>query len=150
MNMLIEVRGMLQIVVMASVIVFIAMVIDLISGLQKAKQRGEVRTSYGLSRSLSKFIQYEGGILIGAGIDMLIHYSHLKGLFGLTVLDNVPVITCLIGVFLLITEFLSIREKADEKTRKNFSTTAELLQTLFSKEELKEMIKNRLENNKDA
>lgn len=145
MALLNEVRGMLLVVVFACVIVFLAMIIDLLSGLQKAKQRGEVRTSYGLSRSLSKFIMYEGGMLIGCGIDMLIHFSKLLNLFGLEGIADVPVITCLIGVFLLVTEFLSVREKADEKTRKNFSTTAELLQTLFSKEELKEMIKNRLE-----
>lgn len=150
MNVLNEVRGMLLVAVFAGIIVFFAMIIDLISGLQKAKQRGEVRTSYGLSRSLSKFIMYEGGMMIGLGMDCLIHFSKLLHLFGLETLSDVPVVTCMIGLFLLIVEFLSVREKADEKTKKNFSTTAELLQTLFSKEELKEMIKNRLENNKDA
>lgn len=146
MGIINEVRGMLLVAVFAGVIVFLAMIIDLISGLQKAKQRGEVRTSYGLSRSLNKFIMYEGGMMIGLGMDCLIHFSKLLNLFGLDAIADVPVITCMIGVFLLITEFLSVREKADDKTRKNFSTTAELLQTLFSKEEIKEMIKKRLEN----
>ena len=150
MGLLNEVRGMLQVVVLAGVIVFLAMIIDLISGLQKAKQRGEVRTSYGLARSLAKFIQYEGGMMIGAGMDLLIHFSHIKGLFGLTVLNDVPVITCLVGLFLLGVEFLSIREKADEKTKKNFKNTIEVLSQFLTKEELKEWLKRRMEEEKDA
>lgn len=144
-ELLTKIRGMMMLVVLACCIVFVAMILDLVSGLMKAKQRGEVRTSYGLSRSINKFIMYEGGMLIGAGIDILMHISMLLKTVGLQALEGVPVITCIIGIFLLATEFLSMREKADEKMRKNFNTTAELLQTLFSKDELKELIKNKLD-----
>lgn len=140
-----EIRAMMMLVAVVCCIVFLAMVLDLVSGIMKAKQRGEARTSYGLSRSISKFVMYEGGVLIGAGIDILMHISSLLPALGLGNLANVPVITCVIGIFLLVTEFLSMREKADEKMRRNFNNTAELLQTLFSKEELKELIKNKLE-----
>ena len=68
-------ENMFLIIVVACVIVFVAMIIDLASGLNKAKQRGEVRSSYGLSRSLSKFIMYEGGMLIAAGVDLLMHLA---------------------------------------------------------------------------
>lgn len=145
MGILNEIRGMLLVVVFACIIVFLAMIIDLISGLQKAKQRGEVRTSYGLSRSLSKFIMYEGGMMIGAGIDCLIHFSKLLHLFGLESINDVPMITCLIGVFLLVTEFLSVREKADEKTKKNLKNTVEILAQFLTKEEIKAILLKRLE-----
>lgn len=127
---------MLSIVVLACFIVLCAMVIDLISGLIKAKQRGEIRSSWGLKRSLNKFIMYEGGMLIAAGIDLLMHTSHLYQLFALEAIYGIPVLTCLLGVFLLVVEFLSVREKADEKTRTEMSRVAELAGKMVHKEEL--------------
>lgn len=145
MGLMTEVRGMLQVVVLAGILVFFAMIIDLISGLRKARQRGEVRTSYGLSRSLTKFITYEGGIMIAAGMDMLVHFSHLKALFGLNILNDVPIVTCLVGLFLLGVEFFSIKEKADEKTKKNLDKAFETLSQFLTKDELKEWILKRME-----
>lgn len=129
-------ENMLSIVVLACFIVLCAMVIDLISGLIKAKQRGEIRSSWGLKRSLNKFIMYEGGMLIAAGIDLLMHTSHLYQLFALEAIYGIPVLTCLLGVFLLVVEFLSVREKADEKTRTEMSRVAELAGKMVHKEEL--------------
>ncbi|MBD5217501.1 MAG: phage holin family protein [Bacteroidales bacterium] len=129
-------ENMLSIVVLACFIVLCAMIIDLISGLVKAKQRGELRSSWGLKRSLNKFIMYEGGMLIAAGIDLLMHTSHLYQLFTLEAIYGIPVLTCLLGVFLLIVEFLSVREKADQKTRTEMSRVAELAGKMVKKEEL--------------
>lgn len=129
-------ENMLSIVVLACFIVLCAMIIDLISGLAKAKQRGEIRSSWGLKRSLNKFIMYEGGMLIAAGIDLLMHASHVYQLFTLEAIYGIPVITCLLGVFLLVVEFLSVREKADEKTRTELSRVAELAGKMVRKEEL--------------
>lgn len=131
-----EAESMLSIVVMACFIVLCAMVIDLVSGLIKAKQRGEIRSSWGLKRSLNKFIMYEGGMLIAAGIDLLMHASHVYQLFSLEAIYGIPVVTCLLGVFLLVVEFLSVREKADEKTRTEMSRVADLASKMVRKEEL--------------
>lgn len=127
---------MLSVVVMACFIVLCAMVIDLISGLAKAKQRGEIRSSWGLKRSLNKFIMYEGGMLIAAGIDVLMHASHIYQLVRLEAVYGIPIITCLLGVFLLVVEFFSVREKADEKTRTEMSRVAELAEKMVHKDEL--------------
>ncbi|MCM1219069.1 MAG: phage holin family protein [Lachnospiraceae bacterium] len=127
---------MLSVVVMACFIVLCAMVIDLISGLAKAKQRGEIRSSWGLKRSLNKFIMYEGGMLIAAGIDVLMHASHIYQLVRLEAIYGIPIITCLLGVFLLVVEFFSVREKADEKTRTEMSRVAELAEKMVHKDEL--------------
>ena len=97
---------MMYVVVLACLIVFMAMIVDLVSGLYKAKQRNEIRSSWGLKRTLSKFIMYEGGMVIAAGIDLLIFLSKLFVLFHLDVLQGVPIITCVVGIFLLIVEFL--------------------------------------------
>ena len=45
--------------------VFIAMLIDLITGIRKAAVLGEARTSAGFRKSINKFIQYAGAIVGG-------------------------------------------------------------------------------------
>ena len=135
-NLMCGADNMFLIIVVACIIVFIAMVIDLASGLNKAKQRGEVRSSYGLSRSLSKFIMYEGGMLIAAGVDLLMHFSKLLIILHLNVLYGIPVITCILGIFLLIVEGLSVREKADDKTKTEISRVEQLAAKMINKDEL--------------
>lgn len=135
-NLLYDTGNMLTIVVAACILVLFAMLIDLASGLYKAKQRGEVRSSYGLKRSVGKFIMYEGSMLIAAGVDLLIHYCRLFKLLHLDVVYGLPLITCLIGIFLLAVEFLSVREKADEKTRLELSRAEQLAAKMLNKEEL--------------
>ena len=127
---------MMYVVVLACLIVFMAMIVDLVSGLYKAKQRNEIRSSWGLKRTLSKFIMYEGGMVIAAGIDLLMFLSKLFVLFHLDVLQGVPIITCVVGIFLLIVEFLSVREAADEKTKTEMSRVATAAATLVNKDDL--------------
>ena len=133
------------IVVVACMIVLLAMAIDLLSGLHKAKLRGEVRCSFGLRRTLTKFITYEGGMMIAAGVDLLMHLSRLQQLFGLSAIYGVPVITCLVGIFLLSVEFLSIREKADKKTKKEMGEAAKLLSDMLGNDNFKELLKTAIE-----
>lgn len=137
---------MLVIIVLACLIVLGAMIIDLGSGLYKAKQRNEIRSSWGLKRTLSKFIMYEGGMMIAAGVDILIHLSRLFVLFHLDAVQGVPLITCLVGIFLLIVEFLSVRERADEKTKTEMSRVAELAAKMVNKEELVEALTQAIVN----
>ena len=131
---------MIGIVVLSMVVVLFAMIIDLISGLMKAKQRNEVRSSYGLKRTLSKFIMYEGGMLIAAGVDLLIHLSHLQELFHLEVIYGIPVVTLLLGIYLLIVEGISVREKADQKIRGEMQKANEIMSKMISREELVELL----------
>ncbi len=139
---------MISIVVAACIVVFVAMIIDLGSGLMKAKQRHEIRSSWGLKRTLNKFIMYEGGMLIAAGVDLLIHFSHLLQLFHLDLIYGIPVITCLLGIFLLLVEFLSVREKADEKTKTEIARAADAASKLISADDLAEAIAKAIELNK--
>lgn len=129
---------MSAIVVVACIIVLVAMLVDLASGLHKAKMRGEIRSSWGLKRSLTKFITYEGGMMIAFGVDLLIYFSRLFELFRLSVITGVPVVTCLIGIFLLVVEFLSIREKSDKKTKKDFSEAGEIITKLLESKTFKD------------
>ena len=126
------------IVVIACIIVFLAMMIDLVSGLYKAKQRNEIRSSWGLKRTLTKFITYEGGMMIAFGVDALIYFSKLFELFHLNAIIGIPVVTCMIGIFLLVVEFLSIREKSDKKTKKDFSDAGEMIVKLLESKTFKD------------
>lgn len=136
---------MMLIAIMASLIVLFAMIIDLFSGLRKAKIRGDLRSSEALKRTLTKFITYEGGMGIALGVDMLIHFSKLPQLFGLDVIYGVPVVTCLVGVFLLVVEFLSVREKADQKTKKQMNDAAKLLNDMLQNDNLREVFRVAIE-----
>lgn len=136
---------MMLIAIMASLIVLFAMIIDLFSGLRKAKIRGDLRSSEVLKRTLTKFITYEGGMGIALGVDMLIHFSKLPQLFGLDVIYGVPVVTCLVGVFLLVVEFLSVREKADQKTKKQMNDAAKLLNDMLQNDNLREVFRVAIE-----
>ena len=107
-------------IAMATIVVFVAMAVDLVSGLYKARLRGDVRTSAALKRSVYKFLTYEGAMVVAACIDVLMHFAHFFTLIGLDALDNVAVVTIIVGVFLCVVELMSVREKADKKTHAQF------------------------------
>lgn len=137
-----SITSMLSVVAVAMLIVLGAMVVDLLSGINKARQNGKMRTSWGLKRTMGKFIMYEGGMLIAAGVDVLMHASHLYDLLRLEAIRGVPFVTCLVGVFLCIVEFMSVRETADTKTRKEFAETARLIGQVVARDELVDVIKD--------
>ena len=130
-----------HVAVIVMLLVLLAMIIDLGAGLYKAKQRGELRTSEALRRTLSKFISYEGGLAIAVMVDVLISFAKFFELFGLTMISAVPVVTILVGIFLLIVEFLSVREKADEKTKKQQKEAAELIGKILTKEDVADIMR---------
>lgn len=147
-EVLADIGQMLSVIVVAMVIVMIAMVIDLASGINKARVNGQIRTSWGLKRTLSKFIMYEGSMMISAGVDILMHSSHLYDLLHLHTLRGVPFVTCLVGSFLCLVEFLSVRETADIKMRKEFADAGKLIGSVFSKEDLREAIKDAIKESR--
>ena len=131
---------MLTIIVIACIIVMVAMCIDLSSGLAKAKIRGEIKSSWGLKRTLIKFITYEGGMLIAAGVDLLIYLCKLMELIHMDILVGIPWVTCIVGIFLLVVEWISVHEKADEKTKTEFARVEKIAQAMVSKQELVEAL----------
>lgn len=137
-----NIGSMLSVVAVAMLIVLGAMVVDLLSGINKARQNGKMRTSWGLKRTMGKFIMYEGGMLIAAGVDVLMHASHLYDLLRLEAIRGVPFVTCLVGVFLCIVEFMSVRETADTKTKKEWAETARLIGQVVARDELVDVIKD--------
>lgn len=124
----------------AAFIVFLAMAIDLASGLYKAKIRGEVHSSWGLKRSVQKFILYEGAILIAGGIDTLVLICHLAAVIGCDTLSGIALFTGLVAILLCIVEIWSLREKADEKTRKDIDRAGELIESIIDREQVADIV----------
>lgn len=135
-NILEGTHEMFLIVAIVSLIVLVAMAVDLVSGIRKAKLRGEARTSYGLSRSLTKFLLYEGGIIIAACIDTLIHLANLWTLFNLDIMDGIPVVCCIIGIFLCGIEGWSVFEKADEKDKSKIKEAGAFVGSVIEKDKV--------------
>lgn len=152
-ELLMDAKPMLLIIAIAAVIVFLAMMVDLVAGLYKAHIRGDAHRSEALKRTGFKFCLYEGSMLIAAGVDMLVHLSKLYHWFDFRVCDVVyglPLITIGMGIFWCVVEFLSVREKADEKIHSQISKAEKLAKQMLSKEELIEVIAEALKRRKEA
>ena len=136
-----------------ALVIMIAMAWDLAVGVRKAKERGEARTSYGLARTATKMLTYYGAYGIGLCIDVLLQIGGLWEIIGIDRLARVPVIAIVIAVFLCFVELLSIKESADEKTKKKLSVATETLVKMASKSELAqalaEAIKEAIKENKN-
>jgi uncharacterized membrane protein len=114
-----------------AIIVFVAIMVDLGAGLYKASLRGDARRSEALKRTGFKFCLYHGSILIAAGIDLLIHLSRLYMWFGWNIVYGLPLITIVLGIYWCVVEFMSVREKADEKTHSDMAKAEKMAKALL-------------------
>lgn len=138
MKMFDGIYEMLIIVIFEFFVVLIAMSWDFCSGYYKARLRGEDRNSYGLRRTVSKFILYAGSICIASGIDSISFVCRFWEFIHFSPLMKIPVVTSIVAVFILVTEVRSIWEKADAKQRRQAGKAAELIGSILNKESLKE------------
>lgn len=111
-----EIRELSLIGGLAMVLNTAVMGIDLISGLYKATQRHEKKTSYGLHRTVVKFLGYIGSLCGTLFIDVMLAVGHLWPLLGIDILSSIPVMTILMCIFNCSIEIFSIREKSTAKS----------------------------------
>lgn len=135
----------LSVVVMVAVIV--AMCVDFLSGWRKATLRGDEKTSYAASRTLTKFLIYEGILLIGVCIDTMIHFVWAMLMDGSYF---VPLMTIGWGIILCIVEAWSVKEKADKKQRKRMDDAAAALANILDKETVLEILRARVKEKESA
>lgn len=138
---------MYLIVVVAMVVVIGAMSMDAAFGWRKAKLRGEARTSYLFSRSITKFALYEGVLFISAGIDTLIHFVWAQ--FSSDSVYCVPIASSLVAITLCIVEIWSMREKAEEKTRNNINHAIKVVADAMQREQAVEIAKHIIDKASD-
>ena len=146
-NILAGLPVMYLIVVVAMCVVIGAMCMDAAFGWRKAKLRGEARTSYLFSRSLTKFALYEGILFICMGMDTLIHFVWAQ--FSSTI-HCVPLVSILVAVTLCVVEIWSMREKAEEKTRNNLNHAIKVVADVIQKEQAVELAKHIIDKAADT
>lgn len=120
----------------------VMIVIDLVAGIWKAKQVGEFCTSEGLRRTVAKFREYYSMLITATVVDVLLSVVELY---------HLPFVTFGAGIYIVIIEGLSIREKAANKEhrRKNNDIKA-LISVLENRGDLvktfTEIIKREIDN----
>lgn len=83
----------------------VAMVVDLIFGVRKAKRNGEATTSTGLKKTCDKARKYFSPFMATVCIDIIAACANLQ----------VPIFSILWAAYCVFCEFISIREKAWQK-----------------------------------
>jgi len=99
------------------VLVFVASFIDLRTGIAASKAKGEFKTtSSGLRQTLRKDMEYMAMMFIAFLLDFSLSYltsiSDLVGLFGLF---KVPLCSLGMLIFILVTEYISVKENIEKK-----------------------------------
>jgi hypothetical protein len=121
--------GVVAIILFAEyLLVLLAVVADLWSGVRKAKQRGEARTSYGFKRTVDKLCKYYNLMVILTILDLMqiVGIWYMDQYYGYR-LPVFPVVTLLGAIFIGLIEAKSIYEKADEKVKDDYHQVAALL-----------------------
>ena len=83
----------------------VAMVVDLIFGVRKAKRNGEATTSTGLKKTCDKARKYFSPFMATVCIDIIAACANLQ----------VPIFSMLWSAYCVFCEFIAIREKAWQK-----------------------------------
>ena len=133
-------------------LVGIAMAIDFVYGIQNAKKIGEARTSEGYRRTVKKACEYYTVMTFAFIFDSIISFVtyYLPQPF-----PTLPVINLVAAFSLVITEYKSVREKADQKLRRRVDESFhQILKIAKNREDLLEKLytemakeKNKEENN---
>lgn len=103
---------------MEYILVLFTVIADLISGIRKAKQRGELRSSYGFRRTVDKLARYYIPLFALTIVDtmQMIVVGYLNGYHGYSI-PLLPILTLFGAIGIGIIEVKSILEKAEDKVK---------------------------------
>lgn len=141
-----DLQPMYLILAITMLVVVGAMAIDLVFGWRKAQERGDAHSSYAFSRTITKFVLYEGALFIAGGIDTLIHFGWQA--FASTDY-TIPCAAIFAGIVLCAVEIWSMKEKADAKTRNRINDVAELVAKTISKDQLVGLISEAIHKSRE-
>lgn len=140
---MIDLKGLMimsLLVGVAAIAVVVAIMLDLASGLRKAKLMGEARRSYAYERTTTKLMRNGSLVLIMAMIDVLLYFGHLWDILGLGVLSNVPVVTFGASVWMCFVQAVSIKEKAEDKAERKTAEALKQLGEVLTTEQLQALL----------
>ncbi|MBK5721382.1 phage holin family protein [Dysgonomonas sp. Marseille-P4677] len=116
------------------ILVFCMVIADLISGCKKAKQRGELRSSYGFRRTVDKLGRYYLPLFALTIVDVMqmlaVWYLNT---FHDTHIPLFPIMTLLGAIGIGIIEIKSILEKAEDKVK--FERVGQLAGSIYRNKE---------------
>ena len=122
----------LIIVLLCYMVDIVAILVDLRAGIKKAKQRGEYRSSTGYRRTIEKATKYFNFLIFGLLFDTLqITVCYLLHNQVGSNLPNIPFVTILFAVGILIIEVKSVYEKAENKTKNEIKDAAKTAQEVI-------------------
>lgn len=123
-------------------VVLLAIGIDLHFGIKKSKSIGEFTHSHGLQRTVQKVVNYLAMMLFMLMFDSINPLGLIHKNF------NILPLASIVGCGILVwTEFISVREKADQKFRRKTDKVAkDLLELAMKDENLLKKIKDNFDN----
>lgn len=130
----------------AWLMVLMAMSIDLIFGIKKAKATGEYITSEGYRRSIHKFVYYYITLLFALIFDCILSIVTYYLPFPLSV---APLVTLGAALGLILTEWKSVNEKANEKLRRRINSSYKDLAEILKDKDLLSKIFEHLAKEKE-
>ena len=125
-------------ITLASALMIVAMVVDLMFGVYKARQLGEATTSTGLKKTCEKARKYFSPFAVLVCIDLLS-----------SVISPIPAFSLLWSSYCIFCEFISVREKAWQKAemRKQERTMSIILE---NKDDIAKMIAELIKKQADG
>ena len=126
-------------ITLASAMMIVAMIVDLVFGVYKARQLGEATTSTGLKKTCEKARKYFSPFMVLVCIDLLS-----------SVISPAPAFSLLWAAYCIFCEFISVREKAWKKAelRKQERTVSIILENQHDiAKMIAELIKKQSEGN---
>ena len=125
-------------ITLASAMMIVAMIVDLVFGVYKARQLGEATTSTGLKKTCEKARKYFSPFAVLVCIDLLS-----------SVISPIPAFSLLWSSYCIFCEFISVREKAWKKAelRKQERTMSIILE---NKDDIAKMIAELIKKQTDG
>ena len=116
------------------VLVFFVIMLDLVSGVSKAKRRGKLRSSYALRKTVDKLVRYFSMLLVITAIDVvqMLAVSQWDLATGHQI-PCLPFLTFLAAMFVGFIELKSIYENSDEKEQARIEDAADDITKLVAK-----------------
>ena len=125
---------------LACVGVFVAIFVDLASGYKKAKFVGEPIESEKLKRTSLKLLLNGGLFIIASVVDLLLYFGHLWPVVHLDLLRSVPVVTFAVAVWLCAVQWVSVKEKAEDKAERKTAELAKAVMQTITQEQVMSLI----------
>lgn len=127
-----ELSGQITLIVVLYVAVILVVMLDLWSGLRKAKQLGQYRSSSGLRKTVDKLASYFNLLLVLTVIDvmLILSFYHLNPQLSFNV-PLFPILTLIGAVFVGAIELKSIYEKANDKDKGRYQEVARLINEIM-------------------